>query len=232
MAEWRRTRNRLQDVVSVTPTSIPNLDTVKKFIERHQDICRERCGCNTNTGRIMERPNDKSHNCDTIFRAGRCMLIYACFCMLRLGQPKVPEDQLTTPLQEFQDAINQLPAPFRNYPPNENWGWVVDPRIAQYPGQVLRYNLPEEGGGDDLVPRPGGDDFRVNVAPDEEPPFFLEGPNEYQDPDQDDGGVGPSNWYLQPGRMGGGSGSGGGVYRKREAVEPSEGEVGEPEGPV
>ncbi|KAK6527047.1 hypothetical protein TWF281_010242 [Arthrobotrys megalospora] len=123
-------------------------------------------------------------------------------------------------ISAYQDALNRIPPLIRDHSRNRGYTWEVDQRIpgaSSVPGGRLGFTVDRSG-------NPINSEPVVNVAPDDEPPFFLEGPNRRPD-DEDDPGEGPSsgpNFFGDLGSLGAFGGSGGGAafngFHKRESL--------------
>ncbi|RVD81054.1 uncharacterized protein DFL_008932 [Arthrobotrys flagrans] len=116
-------------------------------------------------------------------------------------QPEVDLATVMSPIQEFQNAIDRIPAGIRAF--NPGWEWLVDPLIATVPGQRLGFTPPPDG---------------LNVAPLGEPPYFLEfvRENPYHDEEASVNGLFDSGkWDRNPGPGGNEKGRG---FKKRESL--------------
>ncbi|KAK6516364.1 hypothetical protein TWF506_006273 [Arthrobotrys conoides] len=114
--------------------------------------------CNQN-GRLVPSPNPPRDRGDTYNYCGGAWETLRCIYMLtRLGQPVIQAGTplATTPIHEFQEAIDRIPESVRVF--NPTWEWQVAPALATHIGQRLSFR---QGGRGE------------NIAPSGEPPFYL-----------------------------------------------------------
>ncbi|KAK6536087.1 hypothetical protein TWF281_000333 [Arthrobotrys megalospora] len=112
---------------------------IETVIRIAQEGCKE-CDCDPEGGLIANPSSNQYSGCLNSWQANRCVRLYACYCSTRLGQPQINEENLLTPLQEFQNAINQIPGSVLYDRANANWAWRVDPAIATGPRQILQFD--------------------------------------------------------------------------------------------
>ncbi|KAK6532640.1 hypothetical protein TWF281_006821 [Arthrobotrys megalospora] len=198
---------------NLTGDDIPKEKRITKILSYHKH-CR-RCIC-TAEGKMIYSTSRTSH-CTSQFYADRCTYLYRCFCTAQLEVPSPLDlsDPLNT-LENFRDAINQIPETVRN--DNHDWTWEVPAHLREYPGQRLTWRdnpTLDHIGGDILGPPTG---FDVGWIPEE--PFIVY-PAE---PDHSQPlGPGPyvRGWeFWGPDRFGGSGG--GGFFRKRASESASQ----------
>ncbi|KAK6522790.1 hypothetical protein TWF281_002224 [Arthrobotrys megalospora] len=209
--EWQNTMNDLRRAlgIAVPPPRNPGgepIDRVLGYLKNTQDNCKK-CICDQES---TEMYPGGLKGCKTTTAVSKCQLLWGCFCTVKLRQAAVPPELMGEPLSSFQEAFNQIPEIIRDHVINHKYpGWYV-PRHLRGPGlqnQVITYNPT----------------FRVNVAPQDEPAYYLEGPNVppvlpgeeeedlYYDPTQDMPGYqGGRGGYGGNGGYGGGNGRGAG----------------------
>ncbi|KAK6338384.1 hypothetical protein TWF730_002447 [Orbilia blumenaviensis] len=185
-------------------------------------------------------------------------LSIGCHCTTRLTQASIDQNPSLPvgSLQDYQNAINQIPEAIRGHPANQGWRWTVDPTIAAFPGQTLTYEVAGPGHARDSGPLI----FReLNPAPvqvqdqNDEPPLFT-APEPEPEPIQEEGirfappefvpedvfpvvdpFRGGHQWYEYRFYGNGGAGSGSGVFpggrQKRDVLPLNENDVSRGSGP-
>ncbi|RVD86940.1 uncharacterized protein DFL_005191 [Arthrobotrys flagrans] len=111
-------------------------------------------------GEMKGKPKNRQW-CQYDYQALMCRILYGCECIVVLADNPTRDpihNRLTW--HSFQEAFNRIPEGIRDAPHNRQFRWVVPDNIAAYPGQAIGYDP----------------DFRLNVFPPDQPPFYLEGP--------------------------------------------------------
>ncbi|KAF3213759.1 hypothetical protein TWF106_009415 [Orbilia oligospora] len=205
--EWEATVREFREVVE----NLEHMwDSQRLIINRYRYCCLILL-CNER-GDIIPNPNPPDPprmRCDTgVWGPKKCTYLIGCACVADLGQPDIQAgDPLAmTPIEQFQDAINRIPARIRGYHPR--WEWTVAPVVATHPGQTLSFAQRSARA--------------VNVAPSGEPPFYLEFPAEGSPRvAQSDSFIDTlfdfGRWDQDPGPEGYGKGRGPG-FKKREVL--------------
>ncbi|KAF3166231.1 hypothetical protein TWF225_000825 [Orbilia oligospora] len=178
----------------------PNQENI---VSAHQSKCLK-CACGDD-GRIIrvDTGGKKRHRvrCPEN-QAVLCKEIWKCYCFATLYQPIYQGVPRGTQLKAFTDVLSRIPRSVYDHIHNSGWSWRAPADLAEFPEQRIDPGpgetraledsgereglLPEEPvdldpGDLDLAGDLAGDlaenyEFSLNVAPSDEPPYYLSGP--------------------------------------------------------
>ncbi|KAF3155007.1 hypothetical protein TWF569_010625 [Orbilia oligospora] len=185
----------------------------ENIVSAHQSKCLK-CGCNRD-GEII-RSDTKHKKGPRIRCSGNqvvlCREFWKCYCYATLYQRISKDIPNGAHLKSFTDALSQIPRSVYNHIHNRGWSWRPPAELAEFPGQRIDPGPPvtraleDSGEREGLLPEepvdlePGDLDlagdlagdlaenygFSLNVAPSDEPPYYLSGP-ENETPADDPG---------------------------------------------
>ncbi|KAK6504406.1 hypothetical protein TWF506_002605 [Arthrobotrys conoides] len=96
-------------------------ENLGRKIQQQQTRCRA-CHCDPQTGGILRVPQPQNaFQCASDVAARACEILFRCFCTVRLGQP---DPDPGVPMQDYIDALNDIPDSVFNHPINEGWEWI------------------------------------------------------------------------------------------------------------
>ncbi|KAF3085178.1 hypothetical protein TWF569_007180 [Orbilia oligospora] len=210
---------------------------VYRLIRGRQHSCIS-CRCDDRGGMWPRLPPPPPKNggppgtggdCHGQTAADRCAVILGCFCFATLTQPTATN--LAATLENYQDAINQIPGTVRESVKNKYWSWRMH-GLNPNPGQMMRWTnnfneVLDDIARDMAVPYGdvGGGWITEPVPNIHNEPYFEDGEEDFEWARHEYGYYGPR---YGPGP---GSGSGSGPIAKRESTDVDRPTCGVNEGP-
>ncbi|KAF3165227.1 hypothetical protein EYR41_004100 [Orbilia oligospora] len=139
---------------------------ILRRIQSRQWQCKS-CRCDDNgmiIGRTGFYPRDDltTRNCPTQRFADECGVFYACHCQVVLNEDPPGPKRTDVTIDDYQDALDRIPNLYKI-------------------GKIYRFDVGRFYGGDShYLSWEGAERYRT-LAPDTKEPYWLEGPDEFQE---------------------------------------------------
>ncbi|KAK6511364.1 hypothetical protein TWF481_000282 [Arthrobotrys musiformis] len=124
---------------------------------------------NTDQFQVYEPAYSASRYCLTEIDVERCKFWYNCHCSLQMKEPKLNPE---IPVQEYQDALNNVPSSVKRRYPNALWQIFGNDMTWQYTGDYPPASWFEHGPS-----APGPSDSYSESIPGINEPYYLQGPD-------------------------------------------------------